>query len=106
MRHAPARLVFDGSVTANFDHVLIEMLDRSVSSPYAFLRQLGAALFKATRSEVTVLADGHVRLMVDYPSLGDYAEAAMQLDALKAMIEEDQGAGPADQARPKDASSE
>ena len=49
------------------------------------LREVGCALSKARRGDVTVLADGRVRLVVEYPSLGDYAEAATQLEALKAV---------------------
>lgn len=77
----------DGSLTTNFDAVI----DRTFgpAGPYAFLRQLGAALGKATRDEVKVLPNGHVRVVVDYPSLGDYTAAAMQLNALRAMTQED-----------------
>jgi hypothetical protein len=99
--------VVDDSVFANYDLMLTASFGRRASDdPYVmtWLRQLGAALSKATRNDVTILADGHVRLVVDYPSLGDFTEAAMQLEALKAMVQEDQAAGPV-RAHPKAASS-
>ena len=46
---------------------------------WTFMRQVGRALMKATRNDVRILPDGRVRLVVEYPSLGDYGDAAVQL---------------------------
>lgn len=72
---------------------------------WTFMRRVGRALMKATRNDVRILPDGRVRLVVEYPSLGDYGDAAVQLEALRALIQEDASAR-APRGRPKGASSE
>ena len=72
---------------------------------WTFIRQVGRALMKATRKYVSILPDGRVRLVVEYPSLGDYLEAAVQLELLKALIQED-AASRAARGRLKGVSSE
>jgi hypothetical protein len=54
-----------------------------------WLRQVGAALLKGERQDVTLLDDGRARIMLEYPSMGELLEAVMHLDALRAMIRED-----------------
>jgi hypothetical protein len=62
-----------------------------------WLRQVGAALLKGERQDVTLLDNGRVRIVTEYPSMGELFDAMTQLDALKAMVTED---AVADQAGP------
>jgi hypothetical protein len=70
--------------------------ERTLAHVTDWLKGLGAALLKSERHGVAMLDNGPIRLTLEYQSMGALLEALVHIDALRAMVWEDEAASSQD----------
>ena len=82
---------YDRGVSVEASHA-DRLNEQTLAHVINWLKGLGAALQKSDRRNVKILKNGHALLVVEYCSIGALLEAVVQLDGLRAMVQEDAAA--------------